>query len=650
MSPLTIPEILEHIFSYCGETTLRSASCVCHQWFVICRGHFIRELTYEDFRRPGNKRLSNVLSKLQGAGRFRWFANEFYRGKEKDAQKWSMLIAAFQENHERYLQSQGVVVNAEQRWWRKAIRNARDVWRGRRRRGPLLFDAHLQELEISGGIFLETRLTPLLPYLQSLRVLRLRSSNRSLVFMDQLLQSCPELTHLHVEGLLVCNISLPAPWGPFDTTPSRNQRRVATKIGQDQGQHNRLKLRSLVLHSLHLEQSSLECLLTVAPHLEELKVVNLNNVNAGSLQLSTFYSSERLLRLLVQLNLPIRSFHFSPPMLVRKSTEDKVISTISMFPLQTEFSFWVPHAHSLRMIHLLNSIPNNVTTLELEMREWLPIYTSHAMQDSLDTFISKSPQLMHLRAPYFNYLYRYLDIHHRIHPEDTSCAASQRQVWACKNLRTLHISISMPDLPCDDQINTFGRVVFGYITRVCPRLQDLEIRTNFLNLGLNGGLCLLAGLQDLETLRIEVAMPCRVVEPWELGWMADPKSSAFQKSKRQRAIYDWDEALKLEAQVVKEQEQRCQLQQQQLQQQQQHHQGDVVVWDFGCDKKLISDLRHLGLLCDVKSMLHYMDTTAEFRCWPELRKLGFNRHGNNFQMETLFARVLPTKRASFCRF
>ncbi|KAG0247164.1 hypothetical protein BG011_001917, partial [Mortierella polycephala] len=618
ISPLAIPEILEHIFSYCGEITLRSASCVCQQWFIICRGRLVRELTYEDFRRPGNKRLSNVLPKLQGAGRFRWFANESHRGKEKDASKWRMLIAAFQENHERYLQSQGVVVNTDQRWWKKAIRNARDVWRGRRRRhGPLLFDARLQELEISGGIFLETRLTPLLPYLQSLRVLRLRSPKWSSVFMDQLLQSCPELTHLHVEGLFDCNICLPAPWGAFDTTPPRGQRKIATETGQDQGphsQHSHLKLRSLVLHSLHLEQSSLECLLTVAPHLEELKIVNLNNIIAGSLQASTFCDYERLLRLLVQLNLPIRSFHFSPPMLVKKSTEDKVINTISMFPLQTEFSFWVPHVHSLRMIHLLNSIPNNVTTLELEVRERLPICTYYAMQDSLDAYLSESPQLMHLRAPYFSYFYRYLDIHHRIHPKDTSWTTSQRQVWACRNLRTLCLTISAPEFPFDDQVNTFGRVMFGYITRVCPRLQDLEIRTSSVNLGLNGGLCLLAGLQDLETLRIEVIASCRVVEPWELGWMADPKSSAFQRSKRQRAVYGWDEELELEAQVVEEQAQKRQLQQQQQQQQHcYHHQGDAMIWDFGCDEKLASDLRHLGLLCDVKSMLYYMDTTTEFR-------------------------------------
>ncbi|KAF9194790.1 hypothetical protein BGZ50_005670 [Haplosporangium sp. Z 11] len=628
ISPLAILEILEIILAYCDEVTLRRASLVCYQWFIICRNQIVLELAYDDTRHPRHKRLEKALSRLQGAAKFRWAANEVDRGKNSDVREWKMLTAALQDNHKRYMHSQRAVINTERRWWREAVWNTRGMRRGWRRHGPpLLVSSHLQELEINGYVHLETRFTPLLPYLQSLKVLRLRSHYQSSVYMDEVLHSCPKLTHLHIEGLSDY-INLPAPWRPSDTTPLVGCRRPVTNTGQNQFQiqHDHLSLRSLVLHSVFLLQSSLECLLTVTPGLKELKLMN---SKLPPTEQRARYNPDQLLWHLQKLNLPIQSFHFSPDMVNPHLTEVDVFERMSMFHQQSQYSFMADNEDMPMMFRILRGIPNHVTTLELADRH--EVLLSDAVQDALHEYLCVSRHLLHLKAPHFNYYYRCMDIHHRL-PGNVDSAVMQSGIWACRNLRTLYIMVKIPVVPkC--QVSKFSRVVFGYIARVCPQLKDLQIQMVNTALGIESGLCLLTRLKDLETLYITTNGIYPRVQQWELDWMAHGRSSGLLRSKRQEAVAGWEDAIKMEAKDLNEQEQSP---------------LTTAMWDGRASWDVALTLRDLGLLVDVKLMLDHIDTTVEFRCWPVLYRSGvYIRKDRQNVMETTFARMLPGTRFVF---
>ncbi|KAF9299491.1 hypothetical protein BGZ88_006531 [Linnemannia elongata] len=70
----------------------------------------------------------------------------------------------------------------------------------------------------------------------------------------------------------------------------------------------------------------------------------------------------------------------------------------------------------------------------------------------------------------------------------------RRAVWACRNLRTLHISImEQDDKDCARYESSL--VIFGYLSLVCPRLEELSIRSEWMALDDESGLCLLGRLK-----------------------------------------------------------------------------------------------------------------------------------------------------------
>ncbi|GJJ72718.1 hypothetical protein EMPS_05076 [Entomortierella parvispora] len=70
-------------------------------------------------------------------------------------------------------------------------------------------------------------------------------------------------------------------------------------------------------------------------------------------------------------------------------------------------------------------------------------------------------------------------------------------VWACRRLRTLHIAFPEPNYP-DNAARSL--ILFGYISKACPRLLDLQITKETINFRPKDGLCLLSRLHDLERL------------------------------------------------------------------------------------------------------------------------------------------------------
>ncbi|KAI8346573.1 hypothetical protein B0O80DRAFT_533511 [Mortierella sp. GBAus27b] len=77
-----------------------------------------------------------------------------------------------------------------------------------------------------------------------------------------------------------------------------------------------------------------------------------------------------------------------------------------------------------------------------------------------------------------------------------------RPIWACRGLQTLHLTFQSSVY--DFSPTTRARMLYGYLSLVCPRLRDLSIRHSNLDLSLEGGMCMLARLRWLEKIRIQV--------------------------------------------------------------------------------------------------------------------------------------------------
>ncbi|KAF8980596.1 hypothetical protein BGZ52_003785 [Haplosporangium bisporale] len=100
-------------------------------------------------------------------------------------------------------------------------------------------------------------------------------------------------------------------------------------------------------------------------------------------------------------------------------------------------------------------------------------------------------------------------------------------IWACRNLQTLHLSFQarMGDSDNAEQ----NRIIFGYIGRVCPRLRELVLFRSLMRLSLDGGLCLLTRLVDLERLTVGARVPCKMSDK-DFSWLARPVKDASLKT------------------------------------------------------------------------------------------------------------------------
>ncbi|KAG0014381.1 hypothetical protein BGZ81_000490, partial [Podila clonocystis] len=186
----------------------------------------------------------------------------------------------------------------------------------------------------------------------------------------------------------------------------------------------------------------------------------------------------------------------------------------------------------------LMPIPNNLTSLEL-VPNWDVDSGSNLpdVSSMLHEFLCDAASLKHLKARLLKYIVRYLDVFGATdilgHPKSTSQAGSAKprdtRLWACRDLETLHLGFQWRD---DGHLAQFSwpleesgsRILFGYLARVCPDLQDLDISGEGLDLRLAGGFCLLSELMRLEVLKIESSVRSvdlkRRPQSADLDWMA----------------------------------------------------------------------------------------------------------------------------------
>ncbi|KAG0293836.1 hypothetical protein BGZ96_002220 [Linnemannia gamsii] len=284
---------------------------------------------------------------------------------------------------------------------------------------------------------------------------------------------------------------------------------------------------------------------------------------------------------------------------------------------------------SLSLVQALKTMPNRVTTLEVRRDN---INTAVGLQD----FLCNSPHLLHLIAPNTELSIHHLDIHQRlpiqwIRVDDNNDSNGRRrpvsQIWACRNLRTLRLAFHSYGSG-RIEVPMISRLIFGYISEVCPHVQDLEINEPEVSslesrtykptlcMRLEGGMCLLAHLRQLRRLRVgsfDAELECT---PTDVDWMVPSGHTWTARMARRRTIVGWDSNLAKE-----QQEDLCRLSNPNKAFLVDSTSRPSVVVTF-VDQELESRMKNLGLLAHVKTMLLEKMERGDFEVWPRLTRAG----------------------------
>ncbi|KAF9950308.1 hypothetical protein BGZ72_008004 [Mortierella alpina] len=614
-SPLEVTEILQHVFSYLDEYSMRmSVVHVCRKWYYMNQHIVMRELVWHTT--SSSEDFAKFLVKLPDANRLRWFSQ--FRGatRNENTPQWEQLVSAIERNYKELQQT----ILLQELGTGNSSKKRGDIIKSRNTGNPRLRRTCLRELELNGYIQLSKGLGDLLPFLSSLTSLIISTYFETSVFMDQIFRQCPQLLTLRFSILQKGSIKMPSPWIPIE-------------LQQDPKTPTTFPLRSLTLQGAFVPQVDLEKLLSMTPRLYELKLINLLSENT----FNSRYDRSRFVQHIQTLNLPLTSFHLSHD--VWGQMHEELQRTL--VPLKGQLLEWSLWGEELKpsISQTLCLHPNNITSLEIVSNRWT--YASTA-NEGLHNFLCVSPHLLHLKVPQMFFPLQRLDLHHvddiplidhrlrfnfRYSPPSRDLYI-EPGVWACRRLKTLHMEFHRHgDVSIGAPVH--GRILFGYLSKVCPELQDLQIRVSDIDVSLQGGMCLLSRLHSLQTLVIAISATHPKYKKADLEWMADlPKPGPWQRLGK----FSW-----LEKEVVKtarKPEETITKRFESPEKSPKEH----------AEERLEADLKSLGLIEDVDMVLANMAAVKDVRCWPFLQGISVYReldYGGELEMDV--ARLRPGK-------
>ncbi|KAF9548677.1 hypothetical protein EC957_005916 [Mortierella hygrophila] len=656
LSPLDIPEILEQIFSYLDNSTLRrSIAPVCRQWFLLSQNRLVRDITWHESL--GSFRKRRLLRKLPGAGRFYYCQLFTPRAQSECKHPFDKdVMHALGRLESAYRQKQ---LEKEQQQRHRSQGNTVVSNDNNRKRHPTststtLYDA-ISPLREMNLYIAYARLSHLdtFTYPSSLTRLTIAVGFSYYAHFDicKVLRTCPSLEHFCAEGY-----GSVVQWSQFVLSTSNTVHQRQRK------QQQPLRLRSLVLVNAYLPQDDLEFLLRFTPKLSELKLV------ANIWHYDKKYDWTRLFASLKVNNITLDKAHFST--LGNKMSAEEIESLwADVCPRSSsERSLWALDV-TPQLLHTVFLQQDILTTLEVFWMpdKYLPSRTNceeslGGAHELIHQYLCDSPYLAHLTTLKTVIRLKELDLFGRgrfinldreydaIEPDKgryfsitTSGPTIPPRIWRCRGLRTLHVIVHLPD-PFQP---VFSRILFGYVARVCPAVEDLQIcvprACHYINLGgrlsglhspepllrLDGGFCLLGRLEFLQRLRVfrDLGYRTSSCEYWELDWIVTSKNGgkgrkiAQSRRKRQEEVESWKLWLANEERVEVV---RCHARQQLSENEiSSSSSGDGGSGVSVKDREVLSQLRNLGLLQDVEEMARELDE-KEVRLMPSLERLSFN--------------------------
>ncbi|KAF9579094.1 hypothetical protein BGW38_004799, partial [Lunasporangiospora selenospora] len=365
------------------------------------------------------------------------------------------------------------------------------------------------------GFLLQT-----LPFLGSLTKLQFENLTGSFFEMEFVLRACVNLTYLSVDA---SNARQPAYFTPLGRTVStRESAMIHGTCGMP-----RFRMKQLRLRKFALDQTMLVSLLPSLPGLAELRIEGVRvspppaeeeeqqqeqQEGTGAAPTWTpfdrgqFYDS-------VALYCPeLRAIQLS--IKGEPAERQDIVDLARFLPKVHNWSFDFYDLTGVSTMSTIHSYTNRLTSLEISNGPplWRSDLMSNPPAEAIHRFLCESPQLLHFKAPGFAYPAALLGLtpvdHGRIVGLSTTpttqgeATETLSPFWACRNLRTLDLRIRAKSM--DSKSPLFSRQVFAYISLVCPKLETLSLHHPFLNLTLEGGFCLLAKLDRLRWLKLEV--------------------------------------------------------------------------------------------------------------------------------------------------
>lgn len=243
LSSLDIPELLQHIFSFLNQRSLRTVILVCRQWLFLNQHHLHREVIWDDSWKHSNQ--FRTLARLEGAHRLVFRSNQ-KTSREGTVHLQDLLQSLHGSSGSSPVARLGSAVHS--------------LVGTLSRSQPITgFSSHpLRELVFRLDAFSEEWINQL-PMPPTLTILKIDRYWEFRIDIARVILICPLLETLDLStcGNLVFR-------GQYT----------------DRGKEvlpARLPLRSLVLRNLCTPQSWLEDLLTITPDLEILKLVEHKN-------------------------------------------------------------------------------------------------------------------------------------------------------------------------------------------------------------------------------------------------------------------------------------------------------------------------------------------------------------------------------------
>ncbi|KAF9924810.1 hypothetical protein FBU30_005279 [Linnemannia zychae] len=539
-----IPELIEHILSFLPQRSLRhSAVLVCHLWRRAALNLIVRTATIT--LDPANQHQLDPLNK-----------DKFDQG------------AIDRINGAQILVIKPPVVDP---YWGNL---------GPPRLGPL----HRRVLLEQMGDLAEKRnlkivdlqiqyymdyLVDILPLLKitgfQLTSLSL-SKMRFMEFfpLDSILYACPKLLYLSITQDIFSVYRL---WHPdiSDQTPPSPL-------------PDRLPLRSLYLQGIGIEVQCLMKLLCATPDLTDLELISLSDRsilatarattsngshlsahsshslhNTTALQTLDFVSLTNMQSIekiaLVAPQITCLSISMAKPSMIKGEV---LVQALQKFP---SLSRWIMPGFDISsrtLERFRTSIADRVTDLEITGN-----LNQNIVGPALHRYMCETPHLKHLRASEIKVSVAWLDVegilnkdsrYRRRHDVDSKEALSSNvdenqelstHVWSTKNLKTLHLGFGASS----NGAATFSsyeasRMVYGYISKTCPNLQDLLIKSPGLMLCLEGGVSLLSRLEKIRQLVIFTRSQ-EILKKDDLEWLAldlDPLRNIEKKRLLDRFI------------------------------------------------------------------------------------------------------------------
>ncbi|KAF9545689.1 hypothetical protein EC957_010552 [Mortierella hygrophila] len=631
--PPNIPEILELIFSYLDDCAIRhSVVHVCRQWYLINQNRLAREVVWYQNWDPSRKQ--RALQMLPGAARFYYchITGDVFTGERIPLDE-NLLHALYllEPKHQQHLrESEGqsrLVPDTNSRYHHLKTARASAT-----KKSALYMVSFLRDMDVYLGKPTQKSLdTFALP--TSLTKLTIRASflHRAQCDLGSLLLKCPLLEEFYAEGhgMRESSTVVMSFWWPKE---------------RQELYPRPFLLRSLVLSNIAFAQPELEVLLRLTPNLKELKLV----------AMMLFYNKmsfdwTRLFGSLKANNITLDKAHFST-FGTRMSEVETELLLSDVYPKASlERSLWAIDV-TPQLLQGVFLQPNTLTTLEVLWKAAsLSAFTEERIGPALvvanklvHQYLCDSPHLVHLTTLKAEVQLEDLDLFHRAGytgldrrrnptPEEINSDNSPlpAAIWGCQGLRTLHIVIHAP-IPFHP---VHSRILFGYISRVCPVLEDLQVSipqachdpyvseqdSPEYYLQIKGGLCLLSRLQRLRRLKIvsDPEYTIKKCEDWDLNWMLPSEFlCTVAREKRRREIASWNEWKRNEYHIEMVRTRAWRPRRNDTDSNNYHSSSTT-------DTPILERLQDLGLLQDVKDMM-CTEGPGAYRPMPSLERLSFN--------------------------